>query len=106
MGQYQDAIVDFEQVIQLQPDNADAYYNRGLAKEVLGQYQSALADFAMALRMQPDYALAYYNRGSTKVTQKLFKDALVDLRTALELAQADGNSALVADIEKLLQSQE
>ena len=89
--------------IQLEPDNAAAYVNRGSAKGQINQLLEAIADYNHAIRLRPDYALAYYNRGSTKVTQKLFKDARADLHTALELAQADGNNALVSDIEKLLQ---
>jgi len=49
--------------IKLQPDNANAYYNRGNAYYTLGQKQRAIEDWNEAIRLQPDYDGAYYNRG-------------------------------------------
>ena len=76
------AITDFDLAIQLEPDNAAAYVNRGSAKGQLNHLLDAVADYDQAIRLRPDYALAYYNRGSTQVSRKLFKDGLADLHTA------------------------
>ena len=45
MKLYQDAIVAYDEAIRLQPDFANAYVNRGLAKEKLGQHESAIMDY-------------------------------------------------------------
>jgi tetratricopeptide (TPR) repeat protein len=42
------AIADYDQVIKLQPDDADAYFNRGLARYDLEDKQAAIADFRKA----------------------------------------------------------
>ena len=44
LGQYQTAIADYTKAIQLDPDYALAYNNRGVAYRNLGQYASADAD--------------------------------------------------------------
>ena len=43
-GDYDRAIADFDQAIQLKPDYADAYYNRGIAYHDKGDYDRAIAD--------------------------------------------------------------
>ena len=66
----------------------------------------AIADYDEALRLQPDYALAYYNRGYVNAILTRRKESFADLNTALEFAQAEGDSALAASVEELLQSLE
>lgn len=49
---YQSAIENYNQAIGIDPESADAYYNRGLAKQELGaQKAEALADFQEADRL-------------------------------------------------------
>ena len=47
-GRYEDAIQEFDQAIQLDPDFAIAFMDRGLAYYHLGQHTKAEADFAKA----------------------------------------------------------
>ena len=51
LGQYQDAIADYDQTLLLQPDNAHASSSRGNAKTALGQYQKAIANLEVALEL-------------------------------------------------------
>jgi tetratricopeptide (TPR) repeat protein len=64
LGQYERAIEAFNQAIRLNPELADAYYNRGTAYGVLGRYQRAIEDFNQAIRLNPELANAHYNRGT------------------------------------------
>lgn len=57
------AIEYLNKAIRLEPDHADAYYNRGIVYENLGQRQRASEDVREALRLKPDLALAYYDQG-------------------------------------------
>ena len=59
---YMKAIQDYDNVIQLDPDNADVYYNRGVANRNLGQHQRAIQDYDQAIRLKPT-AWLYNNRG-------------------------------------------
>ncbi|TRU85433.1 MAG: tetratricopeptide repeat protein, partial [Microcystis novacekii Mn_MB_F_20050700_S1D] len=58
----QGAVADYNQAIKLNPDDANAYYNRGVAKYNLGDNQGAIADYNQAIKLKPDDAIAYYNR--------------------------------------------
>ena len=56
----------FDKAIELDPKDANAYYNRGLAKSELKQYKEAIADYDKAIELNPKDAAAYYNRGVGK----------------------------------------
>ena len=53
------AIDEYTTAIQLDPDYAGAYYDRGIAYSNLGQHQRAIEDYDQAIQLDPDYALAY-----------------------------------------------
>ena len=55
LGQYQTAINDYTEAIQLDPDYADAYVKRGLSYYDLGQHQYAIADFDKACSLDSKY---------------------------------------------------
>ena len=57
------AIEDWDEAIRLDPQDADAYNNRGIAYHDLGEYQRAIEDYDEAIRLNPQAAYAYYNRG-------------------------------------------
>ena len=49
LGQYEEALEDCSQALELDPKNASAYVIRGEAKGRLGQHKEALADVKKAL---------------------------------------------------------
>ena len=55
LDQDQRAIQDFDSAIQLDPDDAIAYRNRGNAYYYLGQYTEAYADYAKACFLDSEY---------------------------------------------------
>ena len=52
-GDYDRAIADFGQVLQLEPKNAHAFNNLGLAYRSKGDLDRAIADFDQAVRLDP-----------------------------------------------------
>ena len=50
-------------VWDLEPDNAAAYYNKGIALRNLEKYDEAIACYDKAIELEPDNAAAYYNKG-------------------------------------------
>ena len=66
LGDYENAIADYDMAVQLNPDHADAYNNRGNVKYKLKQYNAAIADYDLAIRLNPNHADAYNNRGNAK----------------------------------------
>ena len=85
LGQYVDAISDFDKAIQLKPDDAKAYVNRGLAKYYLGQYLAAISDYDKAIQLKPDDAKAYSNRGAAKTDLGQYFAAISDHNKAIQL---------------------
>ncbi|MDV2992785.1 MAG: hypothetical protein N4J56_002439 [Chroococcidiopsis sp. SAG 2025] len=89
VGKYRAAIADFSQVILLQPNNATAYANRGLARAAKGDRQDALKDFDRALSLNPDSAIAYYNRGFTLSKLEDDRGAIADFDRAIRIDPED-----------------
>jgi predicted AlkP superfamily phosphohydrolase/phosphomutase/Tfp pilus assembly protein PilF len=55
LGRYDEALVQLNRAIELDPLNAEAYHNRGLVYEKQGMRDEALADYRTALRYRTDY---------------------------------------------------
>ena len=85
IGLYDEAIVNYDKVIQLEPNFTTAYLNRGLAKHKLEQYFAALEDLNSAIQRKPDYVYAYINRGIVKYSLGHSPDAIADFDYAIQL---------------------
>jgi len=53
---YDEAIVEFSKVIQINPNRAEAYYCRGFAYAQKRNPGQAIADYTKAIEINPDYA--------------------------------------------------
>ena len=53
LGNHNEAIEDFDESINLNPDKALFYYNRGLSRQTIGKTQEADADFTKAKQLDP-----------------------------------------------------
>jgi len=51
LGDKQGAVADYNQAIAINPQNADAYNNRGNSKYDLGDTQGACADYKKAIAL-------------------------------------------------------
>lgn len=80
---------DYDKLIDLDPDNADAYYNRGDAYDEMGEYGKAIADYNKAIQLNPNLASAYYNRGCAYGEIGAYDKAIADYNKAIELNPND-----------------
>ena len=62
---FDNAINDLTKAIELKPNNASAYINRGSAHYEKAEFNRAIADFTRAIELNPKSALAYCNLGWT-----------------------------------------
>lgn len=60
---YSQAIEAFTQLIEIAPDNPDAYKNRGVAHMKMSQYDEAIKDFEKTREIKPDLKGLYSNLG-------------------------------------------
>ena len=82
---YSGAAKLFDEAVQLNSNNAGAYFGRGTAYGYLGQNERAIADYDKAIGLNPNYANAYNNRGWTYYCLKKYQQALKDFDKALEI---------------------
>jgi tetratricopeptide (TPR) repeat protein len=58
------AITSFTQAIEVNPENTDAYMQRGRANKELKEYDKAIQDYTTALDLDPEEEAAYAGRGN------------------------------------------
>ena len=85
LGDYDNAITDFDAAIRLNPETAINYLDRGLAREVLGEKSAAKADFEKAARIDGDLAENYYKDGRGKNDGQAYEAAMVSFDKAIRL---------------------
>ncbi|MEG4801049.1 tetratricopeptide repeat protein [Microcoleus sp. ARI1-B5] len=61
---YEEAIEAFDRVLQINPNLAEAYYLRGLARSQLGDTRGAIGDYDLALQINPEWVDVYRSRAS------------------------------------------
>ena len=85
-GDHDKAIEDYNKIIELNPEDADAYLNRGNAYYGKGEFDRAIEDYSKAIELNPEYARAYTNRGVAYRKSKQYgKEEEEDYKKALEL---------------------
>jgi tetratricopeptide (TPR) repeat protein len=88
-GDYQEAIKNFNQAIELEKDLAVAYSDRCLAYLQLQDYHQAVTDCTQAINFAPDNFEAYLNRGVAHYRQGDYSAAIVDHNRAVALKPSD-----------------
>lgn len=101
-GHYDEAIPQFDVVLRIHPDFAEAYHGRGLAYYNEDRREFALADFNKAIELKPDYADAYRNRGVLYTNMGELSLGVPDLQRAQLLYESKGETEKAAEVRRLL----
>jgi len=80
---YKSAISDYDKVITIEFNNADAHYYRGLDLSFYKNYQNAIKDISQAIKIRNDHSYAYADRGWIKALLNQFKNAINDCNKAI-----------------------
>ncbi|MCP4345389.1 MAG: SUMF1/EgtB/PvdO family nonheme iron enzyme [Desulfobacterales bacterium] len=105
--EYETAISDFDQAVQLNSEWIEAYYNRGLAYARLKQYQEAVDDYTKVLNsdledFQQLESIAYNNRANAFYKLGEHEKAIADydhaLRINSDMPETDKNRAIVQGV--------
>lgn len=84
-GEFEEAIVCFDQAVKLEPGNAEALLGRGACWHHVGEHGNALADCDEAIRLDPGLAPAYLYRGSLRLQRGETVDGIEDYDEAIRL---------------------
>jgi protein O-GlcNAc transferase len=83
LGQAEQALAQFDQVLAIQPGNITAWLQRGNILQGAARLPEALASFDSALALKPDFAQAHSSRGGTLLALNRPEEALASMERAL-----------------------
>ncbi len=75
-NRYEDAIAAYNQALQIQPDLADTWNNRGVVLTRMQRYPEAIASYEQATTIRPNYPDAWNNRGVVLLELQQYPDAI------------------------------
>lgn len=81
----QEALRDYDEVLNLNPRVVFAWFNKGNIYYEAGDYTSALQAYSEAINIDPDFGEAYFNRGLSYLNAGNKNSAFSDLSKAGEL---------------------
>ena len=79
------AIVCYDQALDIKPDYADAWNNKGISLANLKRYEEAVACYDRALEIDPEFVDALYNKGILMKFLKRYEEALDCYDRAIEI---------------------
>lgn len=91
-GCQKEAMEEYSKAIELAPNDAVAYYNRGIVYKSLGQHEKAIKDYDKAIELAPNYADAFYNRGNVYKNIGQYEKAIKDYDKAIEMNPNDAEA--------------
>jgi S1-C subfamily serine protease len=100
-GDYENAIKYYSLYIEKYPNDAEAYNNRGNAKNKLKDYKGAIQDYDKAIEIRPNDADLYLLRGFVKDNLKDFSGAIQDYNKVIEINPKDSPPYYFRGLAKL-----
>lgn len=88
-GDYKSAIKHFSKAIELNPQDAISYHQRGLCYYHENDYEKAMKDFNKTLDLDPSNIDAYWNRSLLKMDLGDYNGAIKDIDEVLKVAPDD-----------------
>jgi tetratricopeptide (TPR) repeat protein len=85
LGNYWQAIADFDRAIEINPKYAESYNGRGVATDKLGYHSLAISYFDRAIEINPKYAEAYKGRGVAYGKLGNYRQAISDFDRAIAI---------------------
>ena len=86
LQEFEKALADYQEIVQLEPDNYRAAHNLGSVYMALGNIADSIPYFSKEIQLQPDLAPGYSNRGLAYYYTGDFESALADYNRALTIA--------------------
>ena len=108
LGRYNEAISSYDRALDLEPENAGVWNNKGALLMELGRLEAALACFERALELASStstiQAIYWLNKGKTLYMLGRYPDARIALTTAHDLDPSPESAAGLAACQERLNS--
>ena len=103
LGNFDDAIECFQQVIALDPAQHEAYNNMGVCLGRLNRIDEAVAAIQKAVAIKPDYGEAWSNLGGMCELQQRYEDGIRACQRAIHLKPnwAEAHSNLGSNLARI-----
>lgn len=85
LGKFQEAIVYYEQAININPLNEVLWSNKGISLRNLGKYQEAIASYDRSIEINPMFVLAWNNKGLALDHMGRYEEAIACYNQALKI---------------------
>jgi tetratricopeptide (TPR) repeat protein len=85
LGNYEQAVRDYDTALELDPDDAEVLAYRGAAYRNLEEYSDAMDDLTAAIDLDETYAYAWRERGLVYYDIDEYEEAIIDYNEALHL---------------------
>ena len=99
---YDKAQEQFNEIIKIDPEFYEAYYNLGITYEKTKDTDRAILNFIKTIELKPDYALAYYHLGILNLILKKEENAILNLEKVFSLApESNAGKLSEKELQKL-----
>lgn len=88
------AIAALDQVVRLDPNNIEAYNERGSLYMMRRDFLAAVTDFRQTVQLDPNFAGGYYNQGVAYLRSGSPREAQANFKKAAELFKVLGNTPM------------
>ena len=88
-GQYEEAIVEFRSILELDPHHSGAHLGLGLVYGFTGKFDESIEEMEKALQARPDWAEAHLHLGKTYCMLGMFDEARTQFNEVMGLTTPD-----------------
>ncbi len=93
-GNYEEAILDYQKSLSIDPENVKAMYRWGIANHRLGKTKEAIVQFKKALKIYANDASAFVSLGFAQLDLGEEHDAIENFEQAIEINPQNGPAFL------------
>lgn len=90
-GMYDEAMIEFNKAIQVNPNYSDAYSGRGYVFSEMGKLEQTISEFSKAIQINPSLVLIYVRRGFCFGQKRDFDQAISDFSKAIQIGPDNSN---------------
>lgn len=90
LGEYENALADFDEVLAARPDDPHAHLYRGATLEAVDRLEEAVVQYSELIRLTPKHGSGYLKRGNLRMKMGQYDAGLGDQKRAIRLGQLEG----------------